>query len=86
LDERVAVETGAAVLAAERRTDEDLAAMAALVERMAGVESAEFEDFDEYRRADIRFHIAVAEAADSPRLVAMMTDVQGRMSDLIARI
>lgn len=86
LDERVAVETGAAILAAERRTDEDIAAMAAQVERMAAVESADFEDFDEYRRADIRFHIALAEAADSPRLVAMMTEVQGRMSDLITRI
>ncbi len=86
LDERVAIEAGAAILAAERRTDEDLAAMAAQVERMAAVEDADFDDFEEYRRADIRFHIAVAEAADSPRLVAMMTEIQGQMSDLIARI
>ena len=42
--------------------------------------------FEEYRRADVRFHIGVAEAAHSPRLVTAMTGVQGQMSDLIARI
>ncbi len=40
----------------------------------------------DYRRADIRFHIGVAEAARSPRLVIEMTEVQGAMSDLIALI
>ena len=44
------------------------------------------DDFEDYRRADIRFHIGVAEAADSPRLVTAMTEVQGQMSDLIALI
>ena len=43
-------------------------------------------DFEVYRRADIRFHIGLAEAADSPRLVTAMTEVQGRMSELITRI
>ena len=43
-------------------------------------------DFEPYRRADIRFHIGVAEAARSPHLVTEMTEVQGQMSDLIARI
>lgn len=81
LDERVAVETGATVLAAERATANDLARLDALVERMAHAEA-----FEDYRRADIRFHIGVAEAAHSPRLVTAMTEVQGHMSDLIARI
>ena len=44
------------------------------------------ENFEDYRRADIRFHIGVAEAARSPRLVRAMTEVQGQMSDLIALI
>ncbi len=44
------------------------------------------DDFEDYRRADIRFHIGVAEAARSPRLVTTMTEVQGQMSALIARI
>ena len=43
-------------------------------------------EFEEYRRADMRFHIGIAEAASSPRLVAAMTEVQGQMSDLIAQI
>ena len=42
--------------------------------------------FEDYRRADIRFHIGVAVAAHSPRLVTEMTEVQGQMSDLIALI
>jgi GntR family transcriptional regulator, transcriptional repressor for pyruvate dehydrogenase complex len=47
---------------------------------------AEADRFDEYRRADIRLHIGIAEAARSPRLVRAMTGVQGQMSDLIALI
>jgi DNA-binding GntR family transcriptional regulator len=42
--------------------------------------------WEEYRRADVRFHIGVAEAARSPRLVTAMTEVQGEMSELIGRI
>ena len=44
------------------------------------------DDFEDYRRADVRFHIGIAEAAASPRLVSAMTEVQGQMSDLIAQI
>jgi GntR family transcriptional repressor for pyruvate dehydrogenase complex len=43
-------------------------------------------DFDAYRRADVRWHIALAEATGTPRLVAEMTEVQGQMSELIALI
>jgi DNA-binding GntR family transcriptional regulator len=34
----------------------------------------------------VRFHIGLAEACHSPRLVAAMTEVQGQMTDLIERI
>ena len=81
LDERVAVETGATILACERAGPEDTERLEELVERMAGAA-----DFEDYRRADIRFHIGLAEAARSPRLIATMTEVQGQMSTLIARI
>jgi len=81
LDERVAIEVGATVLAAERREGQDLTRLEELVERMTGAEA-----FEDYRRADMRFHVAIAEAAHSPRLVASMTEVQGYMGDLIARI
>ncbi len=81
LDRRVAVEVGSAILAAERAGGAELDALTTLVERMAGAS-----DFEPYRRADIRFHIGLAEAARSPHLVAEMTEVQGQMSALIARI
>ena len=81
LDFRVAIETGATLLAAERANAEQLARLDSLVARMA-----EAEDFDDYRRGDVRFHIGVAEAAQSPRLVRSMTEVQGQMSDLIGLI
>jgi GntR family transcriptional repressor for pyruvate dehydrogenase complex len=81
LDYRVAVEAGATLLAAERAEADQLDRLGELVEKMAGAN-----DFEEYRRADMRFHIGIAEAASSPRLVAAMTEVQGEMSDLIAQI
>jgi GntR family transcriptional regulator, transcriptional repressor for pyruvate dehydrogenase complex len=81
LDYRVAVETGAALLAAERATADELERLEGLTHRMDA--DGEFED---YRRADVRFHIGIAEATGSPRIVAAMTEVQGQMSNLIARI
>jgi GntR family transcriptional repressor for pyruvate dehydrogenase complex len=81
LDMRLAIEVGAAILAAERANAEQLDRLDELIEKMA-----EPDDFAEYRRADIRFHIGVAEAAGSPRLVRAMTDIQGQMSSLIALI
>jgi GntR family transcriptional repressor for pyruvate dehydrogenase complex len=81
LDYRVAIELGATMLAAERADAEQLDRLDLLVQKMAGAQ-----DFEYYRRVDIRFHIGVAEAARSPRLVKAMTEVQGQMSDLIALI
>jgi GntR family transcriptional regulator, L-lactate dehydrogenase operon regulator len=81
LDYRVAVETGATMLAVERAQREDIEKLSELVRSMA-----EADRFEDYRRADIRFHIGIAEAARSPRLVRAMTEVQGQMSDLIALI
>lgn len=82
LDHRVAIEAGATLLAAERAGAGALDRLEGLVEKMA----AETSDFEEYRRTDIRFHIGLAEAAGSPRLVSAMTDVQGQMTDLIVLI
>lgn len=82
LDYRVAVETGAATLAAERGEEPQFARLEELVAKMG----EELEDFEEYRRTDVRFHIGIAEAAHSPRLLSAMTDVQSQMSGLIALI
>ncbi len=81
LEHRVAIEAGSVLLACERSEGADLDKLGVTVERMA-----ETGDFEEYRRADIRFHIGLAEAAHSPRLVTEMTEVQGRMSELISLI
>ena len=43
-------------------------------------------DFDDYRRADIRFHILLAQATGVPRLVALATEVQSELSEIIAHI
>jgi GntR family transcriptional repressor for pyruvate dehydrogenase complex len=80
LDYRIAVEVGAAVLAAERAQASDLAPLRTHVETMRTA------DFSIYRRADVFFHLGVAEAARSARLVAAMTEVQGQMSELIAHV
>jgi DNA-binding FadR family transcriptional regulator len=82
LDYRVAIESGSVLLAAERANEEQLGRLDVLVAKM----EEGGEDFDEYRRTDIRFHIGIAEAANSPRLVGTMTDVQAQMTDLIALI
>jgi GntR family transcriptional regulator, transcriptional repressor for pyruvate dehydrogenase complex len=82
LDYRVAVETGTTVLAAERATEEDLERLRDLTRAMDGATGP----FEQYRRADVAFHIGVAEASHSARLVTAMTEVQGQMSDLIALI
>jgi len=81
LDQRVAVECGAALLAAERGNEK---AFEHLDELIVGMDDPP--DFDAYRRADVRFHIGLAEATGTPKLVALMTEVQGQMSELIELI
>src|SRR5436305_455294 len=75
-DERMAVEVGVAVLAAERADPEVLDGLDELVIALDGM----LEDFTSYRQADVRWHVALAEATQSPRLVNAMTEVQGAMT------
>ena len=81
LDYRVAVEVGAVVLAAERIGEAGLARLREQVDAMRSLTP-----FATYRRADVFFHLGVAEATGSPRLVAAMTELQGQISELIAHI
>jgi DNA-binding FadR family transcriptional regulator len=81
LDLRVAIEVGAVTLAAERIGPEALAVMGDAVARMDAAI-----DFEDYRRADVRFHIAIAQASGVPRLAALMTEVQAEVTELIAHI
>lgn len=81
LEHRVAIETGVTFLACERGEARDFDRLDGLVARMDGAG-----DFEEYRRADIRFHITLAASARSPRLLTEMTEAQGAMSGLIGLI
>jgi GntR family transcriptional regulator, transcriptional repressor for pyruvate dehydrogenase complex len=78
---RVAVEVGALTLAAERIGAEPLRIMREAVARMDAAT-----DFEDYRRADVRFHIAIAQATGVPRVAALMTEVQAEVTELIAHI
>jgi GntR family transcriptional regulator, transcriptional repressor for pyruvate dehydrogenase complex len=81
LDLRTAIEVGTVTLAAERIEQESLRVLRESVARMdTAIE------FDEYRRADIRFHITIAQATGVPRLVALVTAIQAEVSELVAHI
>ena len=81
-DERMAVEVGVAVLAAERAEPELLDGLDELVVALDGM----LDDFTAYRQADVRWHVGLAETTRSPRLVTAMTEVQGAMTGLISHI
>lgn len=81
-DERLAIEVGVAVLAVQRAQPAQLDALAELV----AVMEDRLEDFPAYRAADVRFHVGIAEATGSQRLVTAITESQGQMSALIAHI
>ena len=81
-DQRLAVELAVAVLAADRAQPRALDPL----EDLVAVMETTPEDFTAYRQADVRWHIGLAEAAGSRRLVGAMTEAQGQMTDLIAYI
>jgi GntR family transcriptional regulator, transcriptional repressor for pyruvate dehydrogenase complex len=81
-DRRLAVELGVAVLAAERASEE---ALAALIELARALEER-LEDFASYRQLDIRLHVGLAETTGSARLVMACTEAQGEMTGLISLI
>jgi DNA-binding FadR family transcriptional regulator len=81
-DVRFSVEVGVAFLAAERADAAAIERLRELVEVMA----ASGDDFAGYRRADVRFHVGLAEATGSSALIAAATEVQGAMTDVISYI
>jgi GntR family transcriptional regulator, transcriptional repressor for pyruvate dehydrogenase complex len=81
-DQRMVVEVGIAVLAAERAEPAELDALDELVIALDGA----LEEFTAYRQLDVRLHIGLAGTTKSSRLVAAMTEVQGAMTDLISLI
>jgi DNA-binding FadR family transcriptional regulator len=81
-DQRMTVEVGVAVLAAERAPGDMLDVLDELVIMLDGL----LEDFPSYRQGDVRLHVGLAEATRSRSLVTAMTEVQGAMTGLISLI
>lgn len=79
-DMRLAIELGAVVLAAERATADHLARLEAHNAAMRRAADA----WADYRREDAFFHLTIAEATGSARIVASMTGVQGELNELLA--
>src|SRR4051812_27224388 len=79
LDHRLAIETGVAIRAAERAEPDDLDALLGLADDM----DEAMNDFERYRQCDLRFHMTLAEATHSPRLVESMAVVQSELDEVI---
>ena len=80
-DFRLAVAGAAAALAAQRATQAELEALRALVETMAAPPR-----YSEFRRADSRFHLAIASASRSTRLAASEASIQSEIGELMSLI
>lgn len=70
-----------AALAAERAGAAEIEELRTLVEQMAAPPA-----YDDFRRADSRFHLVIASAARSPRLAAAEMQVQADLAELLALI
>jgi GntR family transcriptional repressor for pyruvate dehydrogenase complex len=77
-DYREIISTGAAVLACSRASNDDLDLLADFLEQMRTAKS-----YLAWRRIDGRFHITIAAAAKSPRLVVAETAIQRELSMLL---
>jgi len=69
LEVRHAIETRAAALAAERRSEDDLRALTAIMERRAAAAAAG--DADGFAEADAEFHLGVVTATHNPLLIEL---------------
>lgn len=74
VDYRRVVEGGAAWLAAERATDEQVAFLCALVEEMETIR-----EFDAWSERDALLHLVLADASGSRRLVEQVASVRGEV-------
>lgn len=82
LDWRHTLELGAVGLAAQRATDAQREQLVAAAPRFPDVGA----DYAAFRRADATFHLSIARAAGSERIVSAMTQLQGELSDLLAAV
>jgi len=83
-DYRVAVESAAAALAAERRTRGDLATLRGLVALLSSIVEQEVEltgasHVAQFLNADSQLHVAIAKSARSSRLAAAIVETRSAM-------
>lgn len=77
LEVRKFIEVGCATLAAQRRTEQDMADLGAILKQMKEA----LGDEEESDLADIRFHLRIAEASHNSLLVGMMTSLAQRLQE-----
>ncbi|MEM7773526.1 MAG: FadR/GntR family transcriptional regulator [Cyanobacteria bacterium P01_A01_bin.37] len=82
LDYRTIVETGIVGLAAGRSLPHQQQELQNLVDQMREAEA----NFSDYRRLDTQFHLLLARATQSNRLITIMADIHAELSDLMAVI
>ncbi len=74
LETRRVLEEQAALLAGRRRTDDDISALRALVEKLPSL----VDDEEEFLAVDIQFHVRLAEASHNEVLAQLLRDVMSQ--------
>ena len=82
LEARFHLEVLLAQLAAERRTEDQLARLHELIEQMR----ESHDDLDRYIEADIAFHLEVARASGNSVLVGVLTNIQALLRTWASRV
>jgi GntR family transcriptional regulator, transcriptional repressor for pyruvate dehydrogenase complex len=77
LEVRKIIEIGSAAAAANKRTSQHLASMERALEEMKGAHG----DEELGEKADLQFHLALAEASQNPLLMNLMSQVSGLMGE-----
>jgi GntR family transcriptional repressor for pyruvate dehydrogenase complex len=77
VEARAVIEVELAALAAERATAEQIEALKAAAEHMEEASAS----LDRYSDADVRFHLALAEAADNRYLLQAMIDIRALLRE-----
>lgn len=80
LEKRRVIECGLAEIAAEKRSEDDLTALRAMVGEMAELT----DDFEAFRARDAQFHLKVAQISDNPELVRLSGEVQDMLASLLS--
>jgi GntR family transcriptional repressor for pyruvate dehydrogenase complex len=75
IEVRKIIEAGTAVAAAKRRTKQDLFSLQKALDEMKGAN----EDEEIGEKADLHFHLALAQASGNPILVNLMNNIAGLM-------